>query len=175
MKINSFLREILISAVIGFGLFLILQNTIQTCIVSSSSMEPDLTVGQRLIISKISYYFKAPQRGDIIVFHLPSNPDAIPYIKRVIGLPNDIVEIKDGKVFINGAPLYEPYIKAIPAYYMPAKNIPADSYFVLGDNRNDSSDSHVWGTVPRDKIIGKASFTIWPLGEWGTAPNYNFN
>jgi signal peptidase I len=175
MKISSFLRELLISAVIGFGLFLVLQNTIQTCIVSSSSMEPDLTVGQRLIVSKISYHFDVPQRGDIIVFQPPANPSAIPYIKRVIGLPGDIVEIKDGKVIVNGAALFEPYIKETPMYYMPPEDIPADSYFVLGDNRNDSNDSHVWGTVPRDNIIGKASFTIWPLGEWGTAPNYNFN
>jgi signal peptidase I len=175
MKINSFLRELLISAIIGFALFLVLQNTIQTCIVSSSSMEPDLTVGQRLIVSKITYRFYAPKRGDIIVFQPPANPGAIPYIKRVIGLPGDIVEIKDGKVLINGNALFEPYIKETPSYYMPPEDIPAESYFVLGDNRNDSNDSHVWGTVPRDNIIGKASFTIWPLGEWGTAPNYNFN
>jgi len=165
----------LISAVMGVALFLLLQNTIQTCIVSSSSMEPDLTIGQRLVVSKITYRFNLPKRGDIVVFRPPSNPNAIPYIKRVIGLPGDTVEIKDGKVYIDGAPLNEPYIKETPLYYMPPETVPADNYFVLGDNRNDSNDSHVWGMVPRENIIGKASFSIWPLNEWGLAPNYSFD
>jgi signal peptidase I len=175
MKIGPLLRELIISAIIGFGLFIVLQNTIQTCIVSSSSMEPDLTVGQRLIVSKISYRFTDPGRGDIVVFKLPSNPDAIPYIKRVIGLPGDTVEIKEGKVLVNGTALNEPYIKEAPRYTMIIRTIPTENYFVLGDNRNDSNDSHVWGNVPRELIIGKASFTIWPLDLFGNAPNYDYD
>lgn len=175
MKSNPFLRELIISVLMGAGLFILLQSTIQTSIVSSSSMEPDLTVGQRLVVSKITYYFDRPKRGDIIVFRPPSNPNATPYIKRVIGLPGDAVEIKDGKVYINGSPIIEPYIKETPLYYMPPEIVPVDNYFVLGDNRNDSNDSHVWGMVPRGNIIGKASFSIWPPAEWGLAPNYSFD
>jgi signal peptidase I len=174
MNIKSFLREGGISILLGLALFIVLQSTIQTCIVSSSSMEPDLTVGQRLIVNKVSYNFNIPKRGDIIVFRPPPNPTAIPYIKRVIGLPGEVVEIKNGAVYINGAPLTEPYIKEAPAYHMAPVKVMEDNYFVMGDNRNDSNDSHVWGTVPRDNIIGKASFSIWPLDVWGWAPNWDF-
>jgi len=175
MTINPFLRELLISALLGTALFVVLQNTIQTCIVSSSSMEPDLQVGQRLVVNKVNYYFDSPKRGDIIVFRPPANPNSTPYIKRVIGLPGDTVEIKEGRVFINGEPLREPYIKETPLYSMAPEFIMLNNYFVLGDNRNDSNDSHVWGTVPRENIIGKASLSIWPMNEWGLAPNYNFD
>lgn len=175
MKINPLLREILVSALLGTALFVVLQNTIQTCVVSSSSMEPDLQVGQRLIVNKVNYYFEEPKRGDIIVFRPPANPDSIPYIKRVIGLPGDTVEIRNGKVFVNGQALDEPYIKEKPLYTMPPEFIMLDNYFVLGDNRNDSNDSHVWGTVPRENIIGKASISIWPVEDWGLAPNYGFD
>ncbi len=175
MKINPILRELLISALLGTALFVVLQNTIQTCVVSSSSMEPDLEVGQRLIVNKVNYYFETVKRGDIIVFKPPLNPTATPYIKRVIGLPGDTVEIKQGKVFVNGQSLDEPYIKEKPLYTMPPQYIMPDNFFVLGDNRNDSNDSHVWGTVPKENIIGKASLSIWPVAVWGPAPNYNFD
>ncbi len=174
MNIKNFLRETGISILIGVLMFVFLQATIQTCVVSSSSMEPDLIVGQRLIVNKVYYNFGEPKRGDIIVFRPPPAPDAIPYIKRVIGLPGETVEIKQGKVFIDGNPIEEPYIKDEPNYTMGARTVPADSYFVLGDNRNSSNDSHVWGFVSRDAIIGKASFTIWPLDVFGMAPNFDF-
>jgi signal peptidase I len=159
----------------GLAFFLLLQNTIQTCVVFGICMEPALEEGQRIIVSKITYYFDGPRRGDIIVFRPPASPNAAPYIKRVVGLPGDTVEIKDGKVYINGASLSEPYIKETPLYYMPSETVPLNNYFVLGDNRNDSNDSHVWGMVPRENIIGKAAFTIWPPDVFGLAPNYNFD
>lgn len=171
---KAFFREILLSVFMAAVFFLLLQNTVQTCVILSSSMEPDLQVGQRLIISKVTYHIQSPQRGDIVVFQPPQNQDVIPYIKRIIGLPGDIIEIKNGNVYVNGEPLIEPYIKENPDYYMPPEIVSADSYFVLGDNRNNSYDSHIWGTVPQDSIIGKASLSIWPLTDWGLAPNYSF-
>ena len=140
--------------------------------------------GQRLLVSRVAYWFGDPARGDIITFHppYPTSPSSKPYIKRVIGLPGETVEIKSGKVYINGELLNEPYIEARSfTYSMPAIVVPEDSYFVLGDNRNVSDDSHQWInnanhwiSIPRDSIIGKAWLSIWPPSRWGSAPNYQF-
>jgi signal peptidase I len=133
--------------------------------VDGYSMEPTLYTGEFVIVNKISYKLGEPERGDIVVFHYPRNPDQ-EYIKRVIGLAGDVVEIRNGEVFVNGQALDEPYIKAPPAY--PGTwTVPDNSLFVLGDNRNNSSDSHNWGEVPMDLVIGKAIFIYWPPTEWG--------
>jgi len=137
-------------------------------------MEPTLQEeGQRLIISKITYLFHEPERGDIIVFHPPHKPkDEPPYIKRIIGLPGDTIEIKGGAVYINGSKLYEPYVKNPPNYTIAKLTIPENEYFVLGDNRPVADDSHNGWTVKREDIIGKAWLSIWPPSKWGLAPNY---
>lgn len=133
--------------------------------VDGSSMEPTLQTGEFVLVEKVSYRINAPVRGDVIVFHYPRNPQK-EYIKRVIGLPGDLVNITGGHVYINGRMLQEPYIAAAPAY--PGSwTIDADSFFVLGDNRNNSDDSHRWGMVPRDYVIGKAILVYWPPEEWG--------
>ncbi|MEC4816739.1 MAG: signal peptidase I, partial [Scytonema sp. PMC 1069.18] len=135
--------------------------------VPSGSMEPTIQPGDRLIVDKISYDFTSPQRGDIVVFNptktLQEDNFHDAFIKRVIGLPGDKVEVTNGKVYINGLPIKENYIEAKPDYKWGPKTIPANSYLVLGDNRNDSFDSHYWGFVPRNKIIGRAIFFFWPL------------
>jgi signal peptidase I len=95
------------------------------------------------------------------------------YIKRIIAVPGDTVEIRGGKVYLNGEPIDEPYIKEAFNYTMPPQFVPAEEYFVMGDNRKDSSDSRSWGTVPLENIIGKASLSYWPLGELGLAPNHS--
>jgi len=138
-------------------------------------MEPGFEEGQRLLINKVVYKFYEPERGDVIVFH-PTNNRRADYIKRIIALPNESVEIKDGEVYIhqNGkvSVLAEPYIKEPPSRDFRGDIIPEDEYFVLGDNRNNSNDSRNGWTVRRQNIIGKAWLKIWPPGEWGLVPNY---
>ena len=135
--------------------------------VPSGSMEPTIQPGDRLIIDKISFDFTSPKRGDIVVFNptktLQEDNFHDAFIKRVIGLPGDKVEVKNGQVYINGSPIKENYIEAKPDYNRGPVIVPANSYLVLGDNRNDSFDSHYWGFVPRNKIIGRAIFFFWPL------------
>jgi len=133
--------------------------------VDGQSMVPTFDSGEFLIVSKLSYRFDEPVRGDIVVFHLPRDPDQ-DYIKRIIGIPGDNVEIQDGSVYVNGIELNEPYINAPPTY-SGNWQVEEGSYFVLGDNRNNSSDSHSWGSVPADFVVGKAIFVYWPIPSIG--------
>jgi signal peptidase I len=136
-----------------------------------SSMMPTLQINDRLVVDKLGYRFKLPQRGDIIVF----NPTATleqqnfkdAFIKRIVGLPGETLEVKAGKVYINGQPLPEDYISEPPKYNYGPTKIPPNSYFVLGDNRNNSFDSHYWGFVPQDRIIGRATKIFWPPARSG--------
>jgi len=140
-------------------------------------MEPGLQDEQQILINKVVYYFHEPERGDVIILRPPPpyNPEATPFIKRIIALPGDTIEVKNGAVYVNGLKLDEPYIKEPPAYNLQQKKIPENEYFVLGDNRNNANDSHNGWTVPRQNIIGKAWLSIWPPGEWGLVPNYSLN
>lgn len=169
---RSFFREVLVTIILAGIIFLVLQVTVQSSIVVGCSMKPTLEDGQRLLVSKVSYTFHEPERGDIIIFHPPGNRQA-DYIKRIIGLPGDTVEVKEGKVYINGVSLDEPYIKEPPVYSTQQSEIEKNNYFVLGDNRNNSNDSHNNWTVPRQSIIGKTWLSIWPPDAWGFAPNYS--
>ncbi len=139
--------------------------------IPSGSMEPTLQINDRLIIDKISYNFRQPQRGDIVVF---SPTDALKqqnfkdaFIKRVIALPGETVEVKGGRVYVNGQSLREQYIEEEPEYSYGPVTVPEDNYLVLGDNRNNSYDSHYWGFVPRKNIIGRAIVRFWPLDRVG--------
>ncbi len=157
--------EILVIAVaIAFG---IRTFVAEARYIPSGSMLPTLKINDRLMVEKISFLLRAPERGDIVVFN-PTDSliqqnfrDA--FIKRVIGTPGDTVEVKDGKVIVNGQPLVEDYILEPPTLNSPPVNITHDEYMVMGDNRNSSYDSRFWGFVPRDRIIGKAAFRFWPL------------
>jgi signal peptidase I len=133
--------------------------------VDGASMEPTLVSGEYVIVSKLSYRFGTPQRGDIIVFHFPRDPKE-EYIKRVIGLPGDEVQVRHGSVYVNGQLLDETYLK-VSTNYNGTWNVPDNQLFVLGDNRNNSSDSHDWGTVPMDYVVGKAILVYWPPPDWG--------
>ncbi|MFB2771326.1 signal peptidase I [Pelatocladus sp. BLCC-F211] len=147
--------------------------------IPSGSMEPTLQTNDKLIIDKISYDFSSPKRGDIIVFNptqtLTAENFNDAFIKHVIALPGEKVAVKNGKVYINDKPLQENYLEAKPDYHWGPVIVPAGSYLVLGDNRNNSYDSHYWGFVPRNKIIGKAILRFWPLNRIGeiNKPNYS--
>ncbi|HOE71173.1 MAG TPA: signal peptidase I [Brevefilum sp.] len=131
--------------------------------VENVSMKPTLQEGEFLLVNRVAYTFGQPSIGDIIVFHAPGASD-MDYIKRVIGLPGDQVRITDGIVYVNNQPLYEPYIAESPRY-TGTWDVPQNEYFVLGDNRNNSSDSHMWGFVPHEDIVGRALLIYWPLSE----------
>jgi len=139
----------------------------QCYLIPSGSMEPTLETNDRLLVDKISYHFTKPNRSDIVVF---TPPQAVtdkehsndPFIKRVIGLPGEQIEIKGGRVYVNNLPLKETYIAAQPDYTWGPQVVPTNSYLVLGDNRNKSYDGHMWGFVSSDRLIGKAAIRFWP-------------
>jgi len=168
---KDFVRELIFTIGLAILIFLVLQTTILSAIVDGSSMEPGLRNGQRLIVLKVVYLFKAPERGDIVIIHPPVEPETR-WVKRIIGLPGDIVEVKNGSVYVNGVALEEPYIKSPPAYTMNPFKVPEGTYFVLGDNRNNSTDSHFGWTVPRRSIEGEVWLRIWPFSALGIIHGY---
>jgi signal peptidase I len=157
-------RDLLETVVLAVVIFLVINFLTARIRVDGFSMSPTLQNGAYVLVNRMAYRFETPQIGDIIVFHFPRNPTE-EYIKRVIGLPGDEVVISDRQVRVNGKILDEPYLLA-PTKYESRWNVPADSLFVLGDNRNNSSDSHNWGAVPMDKVVGKAIAVYWPPQEW---------
>jgi signal peptidase I len=163
---KDFARDMVVTILVAVLSFFLLNASVQSCVVYGSSMEPTVAEKQRLLISKIAYYFQPPGRGDIIVFE-PSSKQQPDYIKRIIGLPGDTVEIQGGSVYVNGQKLDEPYIKSAPRYTLPAKLLAENNYFVLGDNRNNSNDSHNGWTIPRENIVGKVWLRFWPPADWG--------
>ncbi|BAC89964.1 signal peptidase I [Gloeobacter violaceus] len=162
-------RENLQTIVLAVFLALFIRSFVaEARYIPSGSMEPTLRIDDRLIVEKLSYEFQQPERGQVIVFTPPkrTNIDQA-FIKRVIGLPGDTIEVKNGKVLLNGRTLNEPYIATPPAYILPRQKVPAGHFFVMGDNRNNSFDSHLWGFLPRQNVIGRAVFRFWPLERVG--------
>jgi len=188
------LKTIGLSAILAFG---IRTFVAEARYIPSGSMLPTLQINDRLIIDKVSYHFQKPQRGDIVVFMPPDeaslclgaspiskskdflNPSSTEtpqvktpklkdaFIKRVIGLPGDKVQVKGKKVYINDKLIQEKYIEDAPNYEFGPITVPNNSYLVLGDNRNNSCDSHFWGYVPHDNIIGRAVVRFWPMNRVG--------
>jgi signal peptidase I len=152
------------------GLTLLTRGVVQTFHIEGSSMEPNFTSGQRLAVERLAYLGSGPQRGEVVVFHSPTTPDE-DFIKRVIGLPGDSVLIQNGRVFVNGQALDEPYVRFPADYSYPPDGqptiVPPDSYFVLGDNRPASFDSHAGWVVRADELVGRAALSIWPPANWG--------
>jgi len=146
---------------------------VQTFYIPSPSMVPTLDVGDRIIVNKLAYHLHGVGRGDIVVFNAPPavDPDCLTndkvLVKRVVGLPDETISDRNGKVYIDGKALDETYLpKDDSATYtasFPARHIGPNSYFVMGDNRTNSCDSRVWGTVSRSEIIGKVEMRIWPI------------
>ena len=147
--------------VVALVLVLLINGVIDRVRVENISMFPTLKEGERIFVNKLAYKLGSVERGDILTFHYPLEP-TLNYIKRAIGLPGDTVEIKDKQVWVNGIILNEPYI-VTPSDYTGKWVIPAESVFVLGDNRIDSADSHIWGFVPFKDLVGKALAVYWPL------------
>ncbi len=168
-RLGAFLKEFIGIVIVAFLLAMILRTfVIEGRWIPSGSMLPTIQVGDRVMVNKFIYYFKMPERGDIVVFE---PPEAInqqdDYIKRIIGLPGDKIEVKDGKVWVNDEPLDEPYIAEPSNYeYGPVK-VPENALFVMGDNRNMSYDSHLWnGWLTMDHLKGKAFLIYWPISHF---------
>ncbi len=182
------LREILQTVLLGLLLFAGLQATIQNYRVEGSSMEPTLSSEEYLLVNKLFYYridkarlarfipflhakqgevtylFHPPRRGDVIVFHYPKDPTR-DFVKRVIGMPGETVEIRSGAVYVNGALLEEPYVENLARTTMERIVLRNGQYFVLGDNRPHSNDSKDWGPVPLEDIVGSVWITYWPFSQ----------
>lgn len=162
-------KTVAMAAVLSFG---IRTFVAEARYIPSSSMEPTLQINDRLIIEKMTYRFHEPKRGDVIVFNatetLQEQNFKEAFIKRIIGLPGDTVKVSNGQVMVNGQVLEEVYIKENPDYEYGPVTVPSGEYLVLGDNRNNSYDSHYWGFVPEDKIIGRAFVRFWPLQRLGS-------
>ncbi len=159
------LIDILETLLLSVVLFVIINAVSARIKIDGSSMEPTLHHGEFVIVSKLNYRFGKPERGDIVVFDFPRNITQ-EYIKRVIGIPGDHVRIVDQEVYVNGQKVSEPYI-ITPPNYEGEWEVPENALFVLGDNRNNSSDSHNWGVVPMENVIGEAFFVYWPPASWG--------
>lgn len=163
--IRRFIRDVLETVLLSLVLFMGINAISARIRIESISMQPTLYAGDFVIVNKVAYKIGDVERGDVVVFRYPPDPEREPYIKRVIGLPGDEVRVEGGKVHVNGEALTEPYIAAAPGY-QGTWTVPDESLFVLGDNRNSSSDSHSWGMVPVENVIGKAEVVYWPPSEW---------
>jgi len=157
--------------VVALVLALVLKATVvEAFVVPTSSMEPTIQIGDRFFSNKVTYRFHPPRSGDIVIFAPPSsateNQD-IPFVKRVIGVEGDLIEIRDGNLYLNDRTMEEKYIKETPRYHYGPMKVPKDSLFVLGDNRNNSHDSHAWGFVPVKNVKARAMLRFWPLNRIG--------
>ena len=188
--LRALIRELIETAILALLIFLGLQFSVQNFRVEGSSMEPTLHQGQYLLVNKLVYFnlaphdirrlvpfvdvdrdeslfaFRPPRRGEVIIFHFPRDRSR-DFVKRVIGLPGDVVEMRSGTVYVDGERMEEPYITHPSNASLSPVKVPADSYFVLGDNRRASNDSRDWGPVPAEDIVGRAWVSYWPFGQFG--------
>lgn len=159
-------RDLLVAVGIALVVILFFYQPVK---VEGTSMAPWLSDQERIFINKFVYKFEDIQRGDIVVFWYPLDPSKS-FIKRVVGLPGEMVEIRRGRVYVNGQFLSEPYVPPVfsEEQTYPPVRVPAGAYYVLGDHRSSSNDSRTWGTVERKYIYGKAVFAYWPVSRFGT-------
>lgn len=174
-----FLREVIETILLTALVFLIAQVTVRPYWVDGPSMEPGLHTGELVLVNQLAYRFGSPHRGDVVVIHPPSDPNGQPFIKRIIGLPGDVITITTTSVIVNGVKLNEPYTfplgpdEIANTSVLDQQKVAPNEYFVLGDHRTNSTDSRVFGGVPRQNIIGKAEFVLWPLGSFEKIPTYS--
>ncbi|HET9588708.1 MAG TPA: signal peptidase I [Anaerolineales bacterium] len=154
------LETLILAVVLYFGI-----NAVSVRVrVDGFSMNPTLQDGEYILVNRLAYKLGSPARGDIVVFSFPMDPKQ-DLIKRVIGLPGETISVQGGKVMVNGMPLDEPYIAA-PPIYDGTWEVPEGQLFVLGDNRNESKDSHEWGLLPMQNVVGRAILIYWPPTQW---------
>ena len=165
------LVDILETLLLSVVLFFLINAVSARIRIDGSSMEPNLHHGEFVIVSKVNYRLGEPERGDVVVFDFPRNITQ-EYIKRVIGLPGEEIRIEGGQIFVDGVALVEPYLKMEPRYE-GEWIVSEDELFVLGDNRNNSSDSHNWGMVPMENVVGEALLVYWPPSSWGVINRAN--
>jgi signal peptidase I len=189
LRLGRFARDAVETLILALLIFIAVRAAVQNFRVQGASMEGSLHDGQYLLVSKATYFkvnlgfldflpfydsgndpyhyvFREPHRGDVVVFRFPDDPSR-DFIKRIIAEPGETVEIRDGLVFIDGRYLKEPYITVRAHYSYGPEKVPPDHYFVLGDNRNNSFDSHVWGMLAEESIIGQAWLSYWPFSSFG--------
>jgi signal peptidase I len=202
--VRGVVKELLETAIFILLVFLIVRGVVQNFKIEGQSMERNLHSGQYILVNKIVYFhfdmnapmrvlpgnanlapkivypFHMPHRGDVLVFEYPRDVSK-DYIKRVIGLPNETVEVREGSVYVNGTLLDEPYLQGVQTVCRPEDTcsrgpvkVPPDAVFVMGDNRPNSSDSREWEPLPLDRVIGKAWVSYWPIERWGViaTPSY---
>lgn len=172
MKRSHLAREIVETVALALLIFVVIRFVIQSYHVEGLSMEPTLNSNEYVLVNKALYLLRPPERGDVIVFHNPNNT-SVDFIKRVIGLPGDTIQVDNARVLVNGVALNEPYISSPSTPVTNTWKVPPDKYFVLGDNRPVSDDSRYWGCVPKDLIVGKAVVIYWPTSNWEFINNYS--
>ncbi len=171
-QVLAALRELLETILLTLVIFFMVRFVVENYRVEGQSMEPNFHDGEYLLVNKLAYKLGHPQRNDVIIFRFPLD-ETKNYIKRVIGLPDEKVQIISGQVYINDVLVPEHYPINHADYSWGPAVVPSGSYFVLGDNRPESSDSHYWGYVPARDIIGKSWLCYWPPGLWGLVPDYS--
>ena len=188
ISMDRVLRELLEAVALAVIIFLLIHSSVRNFKVEGSSMDPTLESGQHLIVNKLVYFqldmdrlsrivpfwqsdtsdvryaIHPPERGDVIVFHFPRDTSK-DFVKRVIGLPGELVEIRHGEVYIDGRLLQEPYLSHIDSSRVSPTLLDEKEYFVLGDNRRTSNDSRVWGPVPESHVLGKVWLVYWPFSD----------
>jgi signal peptidase I len=171
LKHSHIAREIVETIALTVLIFIVVRFVIQSYHVDGSSMQPGLNSTNYVMVNKVAYLFHPPARGDVIVFHYPLDTTR-DFIKRVIGLPGDTIRTDSTHVWVNGVLLKEPYISMAANPGGETWKVPANEYFVMGDNRPVSDDSRDWGFVPKDFIIGKAVLVYWPVPSWELINTY---
>lgn len=164
-------REYLDSFIMaGLVAILIITFVVRSFYIPSESMVPTLLVNDYILVNKFVYHFSSPSRGEIVVFHPPhvENPNAVDFIKRCVAVENDVVEINDGILYINGVAMREPFIKEPPVNNFGPYRVPPGHIFMLGDNRNNSDDSRFWGPLSLHNVVGKAEVIFWPFSRMGS-------
>ena len=194
---NRVLRELLEAVVLALIVFMVIQTSVRNFKVDGSSMNPTLEGGQYLMVNKLVYFqldmvrlsrivpfwkvdrpdrrfaVHPPQRGEVIVFHFPRDTSK-DFVKRVIALPGDTIELRRGKVIINDSFQEEPYITRKGSSSMAPLRLKAKEYFVMGDNRRSSNDSRSWGPVPESLVLGKVWFVYWPFSSLRVLNNFSW-
>jgi signal peptidase I len=179
---SNFVRELSETLILIALVYTLVNLATVRFYIEGPSMQPNFWAGQFLIVSRLHYLFSEPERGDIVVFDPPGDDnqsDDPLLIKRLIGMPGDHIEVRDGSVFINGEPLAEPYLNEVGSPIRCSGEqcdvvLNADQYFLMGDNRNNSRDSRVFGPVERSRLVGEAILRYWPPSDWGIVTHYRF-